>query len=113
MKVVRSGTKIRAGTNAGTTFPISLNQMSGVPAFTPIFHAVVSPGGICSSLVITVCDVTKMAAVTHSVTRFPLVLNDISSVTAFIPFFRGVVITVMVISVICMAAVLVFDLAKC
>ena len=37
MKVFRSGTKTAAGTNARTSFPIALNQMSGVPAFTPFF----------------------------------------------------------------------------
>ena len=35
----RSGTKTDAGTNAGTTFLIVLNEMSGVPAFTPIFRS--------------------------------------------------------------------------
>ena len=33
----RSGTKNRAGTNAGTDSPLVLNEMSDVPAFTPIF----------------------------------------------------------------------------
>ena len=36
--MVRSGTKTRAGTNAGTDFPLFLNEMSGIPPFTPIFH---------------------------------------------------------------------------
>jgi len=35
--MARSGTKTAAGTKAQTAFPLALNEMSGVPAFTPRF----------------------------------------------------------------------------
>ena len=39
-------TKITAVTHSVTGFPLVLNQIRSVTAFTPIFHVVVLPGGI-------------------------------------------------------------------